>query len=102
MPSTPPLDAFLVALGDEAVHWVFQRAHQLREAGLRVSYDLKGRTMKAQMRAANRLKARYVIIIAKDELEAGQAQVKDMDTGEQVGVTFDILAAYMHARKAEV
>lgn len=95
LPTTPPLDAFLIALGDEAVQWVFPAAHRLREAGLRAGYDLRGRSMKAQMRAANRLNARYVVIVAQDELEAGQAQVKNMDTSEQVAVAFEALAAYL-------
>ena len=99
LPVTPPLDAFLIALGEEAVRWVFHQAHRLREAGLRVSYDLRGRSMKAQMRAANRLNARYVLIVADDELAAGQAQVKNMDTGEQVGVAFDALATYLNEQK---
>ncbi len=100
LPATPPLDAFLIALGDEAVQWVFPAAHRLREAGLRVGYDLRGRSMKAQMRAANRQNARYVVIVAQDELEAGQAQVKNMGTSEQVPVAFDALTAYLNERKA--
>ena len=56
--------------------------------------------MKAQMRAANRLNARYVVIVAQDELAAGQAQVKNMDSGEQRAVAFDALAAYLLERTA--
>ena len=100
LPVIAPLDAFMIALGDEATGWVFEHTHRLRQEGLRVSYDLKGRSMKAQMRAANRLNARYVVIIAKDELSARRAQIKDMETSEQVGVDFDALVTYLHERKA--
>ncbi len=102
LPQTPPLDAFLVALGDEATRWAFHQAQGLREAGLRVSLDLKGRSMKAQMRAANRQKARFTVIVGKDELAAHQVQVKDMESGEQVAVSFDVLTNYLNERKFKI
>lgn len=90
-----PVTAFLVALGEEATRWSFSEAHRLRSAGLRVGLDLKGRSMKAQMREANRQQARLTVIVGKDELEARRAQVKNMETGEQVEVPFDELAAHI-------
>lgn len=102
LPQPPPLDAFLVALDDEAVRWAFQQAQRLREAGLRVGLDLKGRSLRAQMRAANRQNARRCVIVGKDELAARQAQVKDMTTSEQVAVSFDVLANHLHESKSEI
>ncbi len=84
--------AFLVALGDEAERWVFAAVHRLRAAGLSVTFDLRGRSMKAQMKEANRQNARLAVIVGKDEIEAGAAAVKDMETGEQRSVPFDDLA----------
>ncbi len=101
LPQPPPLDAFLVALGDDAVRWAFHQAQRLREAGLRVGLDLKGRSMKAQMRAANRQNARFTVIVGQDELAAQQAQVKNMETSEQVTVSFDILTNYLNEKKSE-
>ncbi|GIV59833.1 histidine--tRNA ligase [Rhodocaloribacter litoris] len=95
LPGPAPPDAFLVALGDEAARYVFRLAQELRAAGLRVAFDLKGRSMKAQMREANRQNAPYTVIIGQDELAARRAQVKAMDTGMQAGVAFDDLAAYL-------
>ena len=57
--------------------------------------------MKAQMRAANRQKARFTVIVGKDELAAQQVQVKDMETGEQVAVSFDVLTNYLNEKKSE-
>ena len=99
LPQPPPLDAFLVALGEEVVPWAFQQAQRLREVGLRVSLDLKGRSMRAQMREANRKNARFTVIVGKDELAAQQAQVKDMETSEQVAVSFDTLARHLKDMK---
>lgn len=95
LPGILPPDAFLVALGEDAVRWAFHQAQRLRDAGLRIGLDLRGRSMKAQMREANRQAARFTLIVGKDELDAGEAQVKHMQTGTQVGVAFEALAEYV-------
>jgi histidyl-tRNA synthetase len=95
LPGTPTPDVFIAALGDEAERWVFQRVQQLRDAGLHVALDLKGRSLKAQMREANRQDAPFTIIIGGNELEDEAAQVKTMETGEQVEVPFDRLTDYL-------
>ncbi len=91
LPQQPGPDVFLVALGDEAATWVFTQAQTLRRAGLRAAFDLKGRSMKAQMREANRQQAPCVLIIGEDELKRQQAVLKHMDTGTQEDVPFDTL-----------
>lgn len=99
-PAPPTPDVFIAALGDEAERWVFRTAQRLRAEGLGVALDLKGRSLKAQMKEANRQNAPYTLIVGGNELNAGAAQVKDMATGEQVEVAFDDLAAYLKARNA--
>ncbi|MDX1419178.1 MAG: histidine--tRNA ligase [Rubricoccaceae bacterium] len=85
-------DAFLVALGEEAHRWAFAEAQRLRAAGLAVLYDLQGRSMKAQMKEANRQRARHAVIVGSDELAARAAAVRDLDTSEQQEVPFDDIA----------
>ncbi|MFQ5569072.1 MAG: histidine--tRNA ligase [Rhodothermales bacterium] len=99
LPEPLPPDAFLVALGEEAVRWTFLQAQRLRDEGLRIGLDLRGRSMKAQMREAHRQNARYTIIVGKDELDAHEVQVKDMARSEQHGVAFDALSDYLKARR---
>lgn len=95
-PSSP--DVFIAALGEEAEQWVFSTTQKLREAGLHVALDLKGRSLKAQMREANRQSASYTLIIGGNELESRQATVKEMESGEQVDVPFDDLQSYLQER----
>ncbi len=78
---------YLVALGDEAQRWAQTTAARWRSAGHSVIYDLKGRSMKAQMREANRLNAGMVVIIGSDELASGSVVVRRMDSGEQQNVS---------------
>ncbi|HON42695.1 MAG TPA: His/Gly/Thr/Pro-type tRNA ligase C-terminal domain-containing protein, partial [Bacillota bacterium] len=80
------LDVFIVSLGDAARERAFELAYDMRRAGLAVDFDMIGRGLKAQMRYADKMKARFVAIIGDDELAAGEATVKDMSTGEQIRV----------------
>ena len=99
-PGTPTPDVFIAALGDEAERWVFCTSQRLRSAGLHVAHDLMGRSLKAQMKEANRQNAPYAMIIGSNELEAEAATVKEMESGKQEEVTFDDLTEYL-ARRAE-
>ncbi len=83
LPVYEPPDVFVVALGDAATDWTFGAANALRQKGVRVMYDLRGRSMKAQMREANRQAAPRVLIVGEEELAAGQVIVKNMESGEQ-------------------
>jgi histidyl-tRNA synthetase len=97
-PGAPEPDVFIAALGEEAEAWVFRTTQQLRQDGLHVALDLKGRSLKAQMREANRQNAPYTLIIGGNELEAQEATVKEMESGEQFDVPFDELSAFLTAR----
>jgi histidyl-tRNA synthetase len=97
-PGAPEPDVFIAALGEEAEAWVFRTTQELRAAGLQVALDLKGRSLKAQMREANRQNAPYTLIIGGNELEAEEATVKEMESGEQVDVPFDDLAEVLLER----
>ena len=90
-----PPDVFLLALGDKAQEWVAKTSFQLREQGLKVAVDLKGRSMKAQMREANRLGVVYTVIVGEDEMLKEIAVVKSMQENTQVEVHFDDLSAYL-------
>lgn len=87
----PTLDAYIIGLDTNSRRWAASTAHSLRNAGLSVETDLLRRSMKAQMRDANRKGARYVIIVGENELAEGVAQVKNMAAGQQAAVRFDEL-----------
>lgn len=106
-PSLAEPDVFLAALGAEAEQWIFRTTQVLRKAGLHVAHDLKGRSLKAQMREANRQNAAYTIIIGGNELEEEVATVKEMKSGEQKEVAFKELNAYLvdrvgHAEERQI
>ncbi len=95
LPKAGVPDVFVVTLGERAGDYAFPLMRAWRRAGLSTVYDLKGRSMKAQMREANRQEARCVVILGDAELDAGTAQLKHMDTGEQQSVALDDLTGIL-------
>ena len=62
---------------------VFKLAEELRTQGISAVYDLDRKSVKAQMKAANKGGHRYAVILGSAELERGAVQVKDLEAGEQ-------------------
>ena len=86
-----------MGLGDTVRPTVLQLAESLRQNGLAVAFDVLRRSMKAQMREANKAGAKYAIIMGDQELESGQAEVKDLSTGDQQKVALDQLTDHMNS-----
>lgn len=78
----PPV-AYLVHFGGKTKIEAAKVAHHFRKQGLWVEVDYLDRSMRAQMKAANRLDSKYVLIFGEEELAAGQVLVRNMQDGEQ-------------------
>ena len=61
----------------------------LRTAGVKAEFDIVGRGLKAQMKYANKLGAKYSIVLGDNEIEQGVAKLKDMRTGDQTDIPLD-------------
>lgn len=88
-PPEEPCQVYLASMGEAAGVRAFRLASLLRERGISAQCDLMGRSLKAQMKYANKLKARYVVVIGEDELQRGEGLLKSMDTGETTPVRLD-------------
>ena len=58
-------------------------ARELRDAGLRVESDLRGSSLKSQLRRADKMNARLAMILGESEVEAGVVQLKDLEQKTQ-------------------
>ena len=85
--SDPAIDVYLVRIGDELESVVSELAGKLRGENLSVDFDYLKRSVKAQMREANKLNARYVLFIGGDEYKEGLMNLKNMSTGEEEKVS---------------
>ena len=84
LPEEPEaVDVFVVALGEAARIPAFKLLYELRAAKLSAAMDFAGRSMKAQMKQANKKNARFVAILGEDEVKEASALLKDMKTSEQ-------------------
>ena len=83
------LNLFIAALGEEAKAFAVKLVRDLRQKNIPCETDYLQRSLKAQMREANRQKAEKVLIIGEEEMKKGKAGLKDMESGEQREVDLD-------------
>jgi histidyl-tRNA synthetase len=82
-------DVFLAALGEEAQRKGFTLAQEWRDAGLWVEIDYEGKSLKSQMRKADRLKTPWVVILGEEELKKKKVVLRDMATKAQEEVPIE-------------
>ena len=87
-PDDKPL-LYIASMGQAASVKASAITEALRRTGVHAECDLAERSLKAQMKYANKLGARYTLILGDQELETGTAQLKNMETGGQLAVRFD-------------
>ena len=92
---------FIAAIGAEASDQAFVLMSQLQAAGIRAEMDYMGKSLKAQMRRANKLNAAFTLILGEDELRSRQAQLKDMSTSSQTEIVLDDLVAQLKKKLGE-
>ena len=80
---------YIAALGDRAVVKSLEITERMRSAGEYAECDIVGRSLKAQMKYANKIGAEYTLIIGDSEIDAGVAQLKNMADGTQNEVNLD-------------
>lgn len=76
-------DALVAPIGDAAIAPGLELARKLRRQGIRCEIDTRGGSLKSQLRRANHLGVRMVLILGETELADGSVQVKDLDAHTQ-------------------
>jgi histidyl-tRNA synthetase len=98
--AAPELDAYLVTLGERARGEALARVQALRAEGLAVAWDTSGHGLGGQMKRAGRSGARYAVLVGDDELDRGQATIKDLSSGKQLEGPLDPAALARWVREA--
>jgi histidyl-tRNA synthetase len=88
---------FVAAMGEPARESALALLRDLRRAGLEAHMEYEGRSIKSQMKRADRLKAAFALILGEDELAASAVSVKDMSTGAQARVSRDAVIDHCRA-----
>ena len=79
----------MAALGEKARERAFLLVQELRGRGVETEMDYEGRSLKSQMRRADKSGARYVLILGEDEMNRGEIQVRDLREKSQQVVPLD-------------
>ncbi|MFC4388397.1 histidine--tRNA ligase [Gracilibacillus marinus] len=95
LPIKESIDCYVIALGEEANLKAAAIVQQLRQQGIQVDKDYQNKKMKAQFKAADRLQAKFVLVLGEDELAKNEVAVKEMETGNQENIKLDVLTDYL-------
>ena len=91
-------DVYIAPLGDAAQKEAFVLTQALRSRNIYTEKDYLGKSLKAQMKAADRFQVKYCVIIGDSELEKGIAVVREMATGEQQEIALSQLVEDLEGR----
>ena len=104
IPAPAPCDLYIGSIGEEASVEALRLCGILRGEGFSAECDIVGRSVKAQMKYADKIGARFSMVLGDNELAEKKATVKNMATGENAEVTLDGdgLKQYLYGAELEV
>ena len=89
LPGQEPCEIYVASLGDAASVAAFKLVNELHRCGVPAACDLNDRTLKAQMKYANKIGSQFSLVLGDDELASGKAMLKNMKNGEKKPVRLD-------------
>ncbi len=88
IPKPEPCELFIASMGEAANIKACELTNALRAEGFHAECDLMNRSVKAQMKYANKIGAKYTMVLGDSELESGVAKLKEMETGTEKEIDF--------------
>lgn len=95
IPQSGGVDIFIASIGEKAGATAQRLVYNLRKEGISAESDLMGKSVKAQMKYADKIGAVYTVVLGDDEMETNKAFLKNMQTGEQKEINLDTLVERM-------
>ena len=89
-------DLFIALLSDKAKENIMPFTMNLRQHGLSVEIDLLERSFKGQLKYANKIGAKYMIVLGDDELDTNKANIKNMATGEETPIQLNEILKFFN------
>lgn len=91
IPAPKSPDIFIGFVGEQAEDLAESLTLKLRAAGISCDKDIMARSVRAQMKYANKINSRFIIILGDNEVESGKVELKDMTTGETKDINIDTI-----------
>jgi histidyl-tRNA synthetase len=82
-------DLFIAALGDGAQQVAFRLCNHFRMNGVRTEMDYHGKSLKSQMKRADKFQCRLTLILGERELQEGKAELRNMSQGTQETISLE-------------
>ena len=79
-------EIFVAWIGDDNLAYSLGLLNELRKSGIRAVIDTKARNLKGQLKYANKLGAKYSVVIGEDEVRTGELTLKNMVEGTQIKI----------------
>ena len=89
LPGDQKCDIYIGSIGDAASLVAAKLCTDLRSDGVSAQFDVAGRSVKAQMKYADKIRAEYCMVVGDDEMNTGKAVLKNMDSGEEKSVSLE-------------
>ena len=97
IPPAKKCELYIASLGENANLKASEIATELRNEGMSVQFDTVGRGFKAQMKFANKIGARYTLVLGDNEIETGDIKLKNMETGNEIEMKLENFAGDFQA-----
>ena len=94
----PERDVYIGSMGDAGLLKAQSLAYALRKAGIKADCDTVERSVKAQMKYANKIGAKYSVILGDSEIESGKVELKEMATSEKTEIALADLVSIMQKK----
>ena len=87
IPKPDTCDLYIASMGENASLKAFALAEEVRKSGLSAQCDIVGRGLRPQMKFADKIGAKFSVVLGDNEIEENKAEVKNMETGEKTPVS---------------
>ena len=90
---------YIAPMGDTAAVYALKTVETLRKAGIYAECDICSRSLKAQMKYADKIGAEYVLVVGDNEIESGKAQLKNMrDKDDRADIELDKIVEIIESK----
>ena len=100
IPALAVPELYIASMGPKAAVEAARIVTDLRASGVNAECDIMSRSLKAQMKYADKIAARFVLILGDAELESGRAVIREMASSEQTEIALDAVAAYLAEKRS--
>lgn len=99
LPGQKAISLYIAPMGAAAADMAAQLVNTLRQNGISADFDHMGRSLKAQMKYADKLGAKYTLVLGDNEIADKKARIKNMESGEQTEFELDMLSEFFRRNR---